>query len=446
MTIGWTEATLGELSDAAGGVIQSGPFGSQLHQSDYQEVGIPVVMPKDIVDSRIASDSIARITEEMAQRLGRHRLQPGDIVYARRGDIGRRAFVEAHQTGWLCGTGCLRLSLGHGIVDPRFLFYYLGLPHVVKAIANQAVGSTMPNLNTSILRSVPIRFPPLTIQRRLVEVLSAYDNLIENNTRRIKLLEQMAELIYREWFVNFRFPGHEDVEMVESELGMVPEGWRPYTIGELLDSDTGGDWGKEEPMGTETNAVRVIRGTDIPNLWRGDSKSVPLRYIRKTSMNTRRLQPGDVVIENSVNASSRSVGTSLVVTQHTLNLFQVNAIAASFCKQYRPIEQTWGGILHYHLKYLRKEALMEKYQNVAANGIANFQSARFKTEHHIILPDSPEIISSLATTLSVLVERITLLARKNANLRQTRDMLLPKLISGEVDVSELKPEDDAVLS
>ena len=105
----WRETTLGEVCDEVNGIIQTGPFGSQLHQSDYSEVGIPVVMPKDIIEGRIASDTVARVSTEHVERLSRHKLRSGDIVYGRRGDIGRQAFIRPEQAGWMCGTGCLRL-------------------------------------------------------------------------------------------------------------------------------------------------------------------------------------------------------------------------------------------------------------------------------------------------------------------------------------------------
>ena len=105
MTRDWQSKTLGRICDEVGGLIQTGPFGSQLHQSDYSAEGVPVVMPKDIVGGRIVTDSIARVSERHATRLEHHRL---------RGDIGRRAFVMPSQAGWLCGTGCLRLRPDEG--------------------------------------------------------------------------------------------------------------------------------------------------------------------------------------------------------------------------------------------------------------------------------------------------------------------------------------------
>src|SRR6267142_2910908 len=134
--------SLGEICDEVRGIIRTGPFGSQLHESDYLEQGIPVVMPKNIIDGKVSTESIAYIGDVDAQRLTQHRLQKGDIVYGRRGDIGRRAFITQRETGWICGTGCLRISLGDRILDPLFLYYYLGQPETTSWIANHAIGAT----------------------------------------------------------------------------------------------------------------------------------------------------------------------------------------------------------------------------------------------------------------------------------------------------------------
>jgi type I restriction enzyme S subunit len=114
----WEQTTLGEICRRGGGDIQTGPFGSQLHASDYVPVGIPSIMPQNIGDNRVVIEGIARITVEDAERLRRYRVRPGDIVYSRRGDVERRALIRDEEDGWLCGTGCLRVRFGEGTVDP----------------------------------------------------------------------------------------------------------------------------------------------------------------------------------------------------------------------------------------------------------------------------------------------------------------------------------------
>lgn len=167
---GWLRQTLGGLCDSVdGAVVQTGPFGSQLHQHDYKDSGTPVVMPQDIVGDRIRMDKIAYVDEQTANRLSRHRLRPFDIVFPRRGDIAKRALVERHQDGFLCGTGCLKISLPSEPLHPLLLYFQLADPDMVKWIEGQAVGATMLNLSGAILRSVECLVPRGDVQTRFVD-------------------------------------------------------------------------------------------------------------------------------------------------------------------------------------------------------------------------------------------------------------------------------------
>ena len=234
----WEIAKLGDISKN----IQTGPFGSQLHQSDYSECGIPVVMPKDLVGGKISEESIARVDKTHVERLCRHKIEVGDILYSRRGDVGRCAHVTKKEEGWLCGTGCLRVTIDSEKADSRFVFFQLQHPDTVGWVEKHAVGATMLNLNTTILSSVPIRLPTLEIQKRIADILSAYDDLIENNQKQIKLLEEAAQRLYKEWFVDLRFPGHENTKIVDG----VPEGWSRTNINEILTFHRGYDLTKNE--------------------------------------------------------------------------------------------------------------------------------------------------------------------------------------------------------
>src|SRR5262249_414991 len=158
--------------DESGGKVQTGPFGSQLHESDYSDIGTPVVMPKDIVAGKINDTSIARVADSHVDRLRRHKLSKADIVYVRPGAIGRQGLVRDENVGLLCGTGSLRITLNNAAVGPEFLHRYLQLPEIIRWIEGQAIGATMPNLNTSILRRVPVTFPVLKLsQEKIVAIL-----------------------------------------------------------------------------------------------------------------------------------------------------------------------------------------------------------------------------------------------------------------------------------
>lgn len=225
----WVTMPLGEIIGNHGGLIQTGPFGSQLHQHEYLDEGVPVVMPKDIRDGRVDEGTVARVSETKAQSLSRHFLKAGSIVFPRRGEISKCAYITEHQAGFLCGTGCIKIEPPEEILDPRFLYYYLGLPHVVQWLERNAIGTTMLNLNTEIIGGVMVPMLPKGEQQRIASTLSVYDDLIENNRRRIRLLEQSARLLYKEWFVHLHFPGHEHVKIKDG----VPEEWERKALGTI---------------------------------------------------------------------------------------------------------------------------------------------------------------------------------------------------------------------
>jgi type I restriction enzyme S subunit len=291
---------------------------------------------------------------------------------------------------------------------------------------------------TTFSEREPLSIPSLPIQRRIASILSAYDDLIENSQRRIKILESMARALYREWFIHFRFPGHENHPRVASALGEIPEGWEAIRFERLLASMTGGDWGSEHPEDRETEAVVVVRGTDFDEVAYGGQLRAPVRYIKPSSLVSRALKVGDVIIENSINAKSRSVGTTLLVDKHVLNRLGQDAIAASFCKVLRPHDQMIAPLIHLHARHLREDARMEYYQNVAANGIANFQAQKFAKEEHLVLPADEDERSRLIAPIRAVLQNVASLASRLANLRRTRDLLLPRLLSGHIALDELE--------
>jgi type I restriction enzyme S subunit len=176
---GWERRSLDEVCDQPNG-IQTGPFGSQLHQSDYVDDGVPVVMPKNLINLRIVENDIARVTEAKANELGRHRMRLGDVVYGRRGDIGRRAYISKREEGWFCGTGCLRLRPDTTRVSPRYFFDTLGQKVTLGAIQGRAQGATMPNLSASVMGGVPVMVPPLMLQRHYDRIAEPVAELVAN--------------------------------------------------------------------------------------------------------------------------------------------------------------------------------------------------------------------------------------------------------------------------
>lgn len=252
----WEKVKLKEIALA----IQTGPFGSQLHQSDYSKNGIPVVMPKDLLNGKISEQSIARVSKIHVNRLKRHIISNGDILYSRRGDVGRCAYATEYETGWLCGTGCLRVTINTIKANSKFIFYQLQQPSIVGWVQNHAVGSTMLNLNTAILSEIPLLLPTLCIQTKIADILSAYDELIENNQKQIKLLEESAQRLYKEWFVDLRFPGYENTPIIDG----VPKGWKKEDLINLVDIQYGYAF-KGSLFNNIGKGMPIIRIRNIPD-------------------------------------------------------------------------------------------------------------------------------------------------------------------------------------
>ena len=412
--------SLGEICSKVKGDIRTGPFGSQLHESDYSEFGIPVVMPKNIIEGRITENDIARVKDAHVERLLIHKLNIGDIVYGRRGDIGRRAIVTQKELGWLCGTGCLRLSLQGNILNTKYLYYYLGQDTVIAWIKGQAIGATMPNLNTSILKSVKIAYPPLPIQRKIAAVLSAYDDLIENNNRRIKILEEMAQNLYREWFVKFRFPGHEQARFQDSSLGRIPAGWEVRKIGDVAEITGGGTPSTNNAEFWNKGTVNWYSPTDLTRhqgfFIDESSKKITEQGLSKSSA---RLFPA-----YSVMMTSRA----------TLGVIAINTKAA--CTNQGFITCIPNDDLHmYEIYYWLEENKDEMISRASGATFKEITKTNFR-EYLITLPNW-EIKEKFIEQVDPILRNVEKLLRKNANLRRTRDLLLPRLISGELDVEDL---------
>ncbi|MDH4405539.1 MAG: restriction endonuclease subunit S [Cyanobium sp. D14.bin.5] len=273
----WQISTLGEICQEGGGDIQTGPFGSQLHASDYVFSGIPSIMPANIKDGRVSEEGIARIAEEDAKRLSKYLTKAGDIVYSRRGDVERCALIRKREEGWLCGTGCLRVRPGSGVVDPDFCSHFLSHPETKEWISRHAVGATMPNLNTQILSALPVLLPSLQEQKAIAHILGTLDNKIELNRKTNETLEAMAKALFKSWFVDFD-PVRAKAEgrptglpaeisdlfpdsFEDSELGEIPSGWCVSTIGEKIKWNHGKTW--EAHLRVEDSTITALGSNGI---------------------------------------------------------------------------------------------------------------------------------------------------------------------------------------
>lgn len=382
----WESKTLGEISLS----IQTGPFGSQLHQSDYTDEGTPVVMPKDLVNGTISEESIARVSKEHVERLEKHKIQEGDILYSRRGDVGRCAFTSEREVGWLCGTGCLKVRVDIEKVEPKFVFYQLQKAETIGWVVNHAVGSTMLNLNTSILSAVPVDIPEIEIQRKIVSILAAYNELIENNQKQIKLLEEAAQRLYKEWFVDLRFPGHEDIAIVDG----VPDGWRKANLPEISP---------------------IVTGKKDANFGTTDGK-----YLFFTCA------------QEPIKAPSFSFDCDAVILAGNGD-FNVKLYRGQFEAYQRTyVFSPYNSEYLYLLYYAVKENMRQLFQGASGSTI-KFLTKRMLEEILVFVPDE-KMLELFNQNCELLQKKIEALKAQISLAQEARDRLLPKLMSGEIEV------------
>lgn len=321
--------------------------------------------------------------------------------------------------------------------DEDYVYYVLKYNLKQLKMFDSGTASGRENVSKSAFSSININIlTKKDNQIKVGKILSNYDDLIENNNKRIKILEEMAQKIYKEWFVDFRFPGHETTTFKQSNLGKIPSDWNSKPIGELLEYQIGGGWGKEEQSDKYTESAYVIRGADIPNGKDGNIQNCPLRYHTKSNIKTRLLKANDIVFEVSGGSKGQPVGRALLLNKNLFNQFNDNVICASFCKLLRTdTKQILPELIYLHLLNVYNNREIEKYQT-QSTGIINFKFTFFLENEQILVPN--DTIQELFKNITVpIFDEISLLGYKNQALKQTRDLLLPRLISGEIDVENL---------
>ena len=417
----WQDSTLGALTKLDGGLIQTGPFGSQLHQAEYEAEGVPVVMPKDITDGGISSETVARVSEQTAARLERHKLKPRSIVLPRRGEITKRAFIRDEQDGWLCGTGCLKIELNGDHLVPEYLYYFMEQEHVTKWLLQHAVGSTMLNLSAGIVAAMPVRYPAINVQQAIAEKLSAYDDLIDNNRRRMALLEDSARQLYREWFVRLRFPGHEHTPIVDG----VPQGWERKTLGEVCISGHGIQTG---PFGSQLHqadysetGVPVVMPKDII-----DFRVSETSIARIPEDLANRLGRHRMVIGDTVYGRRGDIGRRAYIGKRQQGWF-----CGTGSLRIRPDPVAINPL--YLFDFLGAPATVGDITNRAKGStMLNLSAAALKPVP--VLVPLRSLQDLYAEQVAQVREMLDVLDEQNQKLRQARDLLLPRLMNGELAV------------
>lgn len=338
----------------------------------------------------------------------------GDIVFTYEATLNRYAIVPKGFRGCL-GRRLALIRPDTSKVSTRFLFYYFFSDEWRETVSrNTLIGATVDRIPLSSFPNFPISLPPIPVQHRIASILSTYDDLIENNTRRIAILEEMARRIYTEWFVHFRFPGHEEVKMVDSELGKIPSGWEVAELGDLCHEKT-----------------KSIKPKSVPP----ETPCVGLEHIPRRSITLSDWgKAGDIASSKKPFKKGDILFGKIRPYFHKVSVAPINGISSTDAIVIEAAQDRWFPLV---LSCVSSDGFVD-HATQTSNG-TKMPRANWKVlvKYPVVKPPD-ELTTRFNDIINDIVAQTQTLMFKNQNLRQTRDLLLPKLISGEIDVSEME--------
>jgi type I restriction enzyme, S subunit len=379
-----------------------------------------MIRTTNVRDGWIDLSDTKYVTEETYERWTRRQVpKRGDIVLTREAPLGEVGIIRTDEPVFL-GQRLVSYRADPQKLDKHFLLYSFQERDLQAQIKALGSGATVEHMRVPDAKKLTLVLPPIDIQQRIASILSAYDDLIENNARRIAILEEMARALYQEWFVHFRFPGHEHVPLVDSPLGPIPEGWEVANFIEIADVLSGGTPKKSEPD---------FWGGPIPFYTPRDApKSV---YVLTTEGN---------ITESGLrrcNSSLYPKDTVFITARGTVGRLALAATSMAMNQSCYALRGKEG--VHQLFLFLATRHLVEHLQQQAHGAV--FDTIIVDTFQRLKVIRSPaQVIRDFGNLVEPFFAQILLLLRKNVNLRTTRDLLLPRLISGEIDVSALPEE------
>lgn len=414
ITSEWTKGKIGDTC-----IVGDGAHAKVKRQIS----GVVYLTSKNLKDGRLDISQVSYISETDFNKHFRDeskaltKIKPNDVILGIIGTIGEPYLVNSRDRFGISSSVAI-LRPKESVLFPKYLFYWIENRIFQDALYAIKGGVAQGYVSLEMIRSLPLYYPQLSIQNKIASILANYDDLIENNTRRIEILELMAKLIYEEWFVNFRFPGHENVKMVPSELGEIPEGWKVKTLGELGKIITG----KTPSTKNEENFGDHIYFIKTPDL-HGNvfcvASSQCLSKVGEASQKNKTLPENTLLI-----SCIGTVGVVSITSTKSQTNQQINALI--------PFNPAKLEYLFFELKKLKTHL-----ENLGANGVTLTNVNKEKFQSIKVIDPGNNIIKSFHEIGSPMFSQIKNLQFKNQILRKTRDLLLPKLISGEIDVSDL---------
>lgn len=355
-----------------------------------------------------------------------------DVLMSVRAPVGD---VNIATTDLCIGRGLASLAMKNG--NNEFLYYLL--KNYINVIMSKGSGTVFSSINKIGIETLKLPFPSDEEQKAIAKILSDLDNKIEVNNKINKRLEDMAQSIFKHWFVDFEFPNEEGKpykssggEMVESELGMIPKGWEVGVFRNYITDILGGDWGKEQPQANYIKDVYCVRGADIPEINKGNKGKSPVRFILEKNFNNKKLTEGDLIVEISGGSPTQSTGRMAYINKAVLDKFDKGLVCTNFCRAITLKNRNLMEFVYIYWAYLYDLDVFFQFEN-GTTGIKNLDINNFLDKNSIINPPN-EMIEKFYKTVNNLFVMIQKNGKENQKLSNLRDTILPKLMSGEIRV------------
>ena len=343
--------------------------------------------------------------------------QKGDIVFTTEAPLGEVAEIKTD--------GKLAFAQRVIILEPRkeylnnhYLLYALQDKGLKERIAARASGTTVTGIKAAELKKIFIDLPSIDIQKKVADILYSLDEKIALNIAINDNLEQQVRALFYAMFISS-----------EDYLN-----WESGTFSDLIESTFGGDWGKESPTGNNTEMVYCIRGADIPDVKVGNKGKMPTRYILPKNFASKHLCPGDIVVEISGGSPTQSTGRVAAISQSFLDRYDKGMVCTNFCRAIKP-KSGYGMFVYYYWQYLYDRNVFFSYEN-GTTGIKNLDLSGFIATEEIVIPPA-DLIQQFDDYCQCVFDQTFANGLENEQLSTLRDTLLPKLMSGELDVSSL---------
>ncbi len=412
--------SLSELGEIVGGATPS------TINEEYYNGDIPWITPRDLsgYSDRYIAHGERLISQEGFNSCSTKMLPAGSVLFTSRAPIGYVAIAKND----LCTNQGFKSIIPFDMTESLFIYYLLVF--FKDTIEATASGTTFKEVSGSVMRQIKVSIPESHNSRIAIgTALSSLDDKIELNNRIIANLEAQSQAIFKSWFVDFE--PFQDCEFEESELGLIPKGWRVGTFSEIIEKLIPGDWGKDSPEGNNTQEVFCIRGADIPEVRNGNKGEMPIRYILPKNFVSKQLEENDLVTEISGGSPTQSTGRIALITKSLLGRYDKPMICTNFCKAVKPIAG-FAAFIYYYWQYLYDLNVLFSYEN-GTTGIKNLNINGFVEVESIVIPDDPTA-SKFNDIVMEFQETVFSLGKQNEQLALIRNALLPKLMSGEIEV------------